>query len=61
MQPLQIQGLRCLAGHVCCCGEAEGKKQQWMNRQRAADNSAGSTVTLFPAVCEFIRPHAVCH
>lgn len=26
MQPLQIQGLRCLAGHVCCCGEAEGKK-----------------------------------
>lgn len=36
-----------------------GKKQQWINRQRAADNSVENTVAHFPAVCEFIRPHAV--
>ncbi len=35
------------------------KKQQWINRQRAGDNSVENTVALFPAVCEFIRPHAV--
>lgn len=60
MQPLQIQGPCRLTGHVCRCGEAEGeKKQQWINRQRAADNSVENTVALFPAVCEFIWPHAV--
>lgn len=59
MQPLQIQGPYCLTGHVCCCGEAEEEKQQWINRQRAADNSVENTVALFPAVCEFIKPHAV--
>lgn len=26
-----------LPEHVCCCGE--GKKQQWINGHRAADNS----------------------
>lgn len=35
------------------------KRQQWINRQRAADNSVENTGALFPAVCEFIRPHAV--
>lgn len=30
-----------------------------MDKQRAAHNSAENTVALSPAVCEFIRPHAV--
>lgn len=64
MQPLQIQGpaFFCRTGHVCCCGEAEmegGVERQWINRQKAADNSVENTVALFPAVCEFIRLHAV--
>lgn len=50
-----------LPGMSAAAVRQRGKKKQWINRQRAADNSAGNTVTLFPAVCEFIRPHAVCH
>lgn len=29
-----------------------------VDKQRAADNSTENTATLYPAVCEFIRPHA---
>lgn len=30
-----------------------------VDKQRAADNSTEKTAMLNPAVCEFIRPHAV--
>lgn len=59
MQPLQIQGPYCLTGLAAVVRQRGEKKQRWINRQRAADNSVENTVPLFPAVCEFIKPHAV--
>ena len=35
------------------------KKQQWINRQRTADNSVENSVAHFPAFYEFIIPRAV--
>lgn len=40
-------------------GRGKKKNQQWINRQRTADNSVENTVAHFPAFYEFIRLHAV--
>lgn len=46
-------------GMSAAVARRRGGERQWINRQKAADNSVENTVALFPAVCEFIRLHAV--